>query len=64
MAASKQTATALILCGLLAGCGSGDRTLTEVDPNAVPLDARVRALLPSAKKGADADLFIQLHLWN
>ena len=38
MAASKQTAAALILCGLLVGCGSGDLTLAEVDPNAVPLD--------------------------
>jgi len=30
----------------------------------VTLDARVRALVPTGAGGSDADLFLQLHLWN
>jgi hypothetical protein len=30
----------------------------------VTFDGRVRALIPATDEGADADVFLQLHVWN
>jgi len=57
------TVFTLVLVSLLAACGSGDGTLADVDPNAVPLDPDFqlivnildRACVPCHGEGADDD---------